>query len=287
MGDFGTVVDSTDDRYGAQMKVWFITGTSRGFGNVWTQAALQRGDKVVATARDLAPLQPLVEEHGEAILPLQLDVSDRVAAFEAVATAHAHFGRLDVVVNNAGFGHMGYVEELTEHEIRAQFDTNVFGAIWVTQAALPFLRAQGSGHLVQVSSASGLTAAGGMGLYSASKWALEGLSEALAQEVRKFGVSVTLIEPGGYATGFGSTGRRNSEMHDDYIASHEKLVKLLGTASSSDAKDSIPALFAVVDAEKPPVRLLLGDQAVDIVTSAYERRLSDWKAWEEVSRSAG
>jgi len=269
------------------MKVWFITGTSRGFGYVWTQAALERGDKVVATARDLAPLEPLVAEFGDAILPMRLDVSDKTAAFDAVAAAHAHFGRLDIVVNNAGFGHMGYVEELTEEEIRAQFDTNVFGVIWVTQAALPFLRAQGSGHLVQVSSASGLTAAGGMGLYSASKWALEGLSEALAQEVRKFGISVTLIEPGGYATGFGSTGRRNSEIHDDYVASHEKLAKLLGTSSGSDANDSVSALFAVVDAEKPPVRLLLGNQAVDIVTAAYERRLNDWKAWEEVSRSAG
>lgn len=269
------------------MKVWFITGTSRGFGNVWTEAALERGDKVVATARDLEPLAPLVAKYGDAILPMQLDVADKDAVFEAVAKAHAHFGQLDVVVNNAGFGHIGYVEELTETEIRAQFDTNVFGVIWVTQAALPFLRAQGSGHIIQVSSASGLTAAGGMGLYSASKWALEGLSEALAQEVRKFGISVTLIEPGGYATGFGTAGRRTSEMHPDYVASHEKLAKLFGTAAGSNAHDSIPALFAVVDAEKPPVRLLLGNQAVDIVNGSYERRLNDWKVWEEVSRSAG
>ena len=266
------------------MKVWFITGTSRGFGLVWTQAALERGDKVVATARDLAPLDPLVAQYGDAILPLRLDVCDKDAVFRAVAQAHAHFGRLDVVVNNAGFGHIGYVEEA---EIRAQFETNVFGVIWVTQAALPFLRAQGSGHLIQVSSASGLTAAGGMGLYSASKWALEGLSEALAQEVRKFGISVTLIEPGGYATGFGTAGRRTSDIHPDYVASHEKLAKLFGTAAGSDAQDSVAALFAVVDAEKPPVRLLLGNQAVDIVTGAYERRLNDWKTWEEVSRSAG
>ncbi|CAB4910853.1 MAG: SDR family NAD(P)-dependent oxidoreductase [Actinobacteria bacterium] len=268
------------------MKVWFITGTSRGFGKIWTQAALERGDKVVATARDLAPLDDLVAKFGDSILPLKLDVTDKAAVEAAVQQAHDHFGRLDVIVNNAGYGHMGYFEELTEAEIRAQFETNVFGPIWVTQAALPILRAQGSGHIIQVSSLSGLTASGGMGLYSGSKWALEGMTEALSQEVRKFGIKVTLIEPGGYATGFGTAGRRNSEIHPAYVESHEKLGKLLATSAGSNADNSVQALMTVVDAEKPPLRLLLGNQAVDVLHSFYERRLNDFRAWEDVSRSA-
>ena len=269
------------------MKVWFITGTSRGFGLIWTQAALERGDKVVATARELAPLDDLVAKYGDSILTLKLDVTDKVAVTAAVIRANDHFGRLDVIVNNAGYGHMGYLEELTEEEIRAQFDTNVFGPIWVAQAALPILRAQGSGHIIQVSSLSGLTASGGMGLYSGSKWALEGMSEALAQEVRKFGISVTLIEPGGYATGFGTAGRKNSAQHPAYVESHEKLGKLLATSAGSDATESVDALMKVVDAEKPPVRLLLGNQAVDVLHGMYDRRLAHFKEWEDVSRSAG
>ena len=133
-------------------KVWFITGTSRGFGREWAIAALDRGDKVAATARNTDSLAELVEQYGDAILPISLDVTDKKAATAAVAQAHEHFGRLDVVINNAGFGHFGFVEEITEDEARAQMETNLFGALWVTQAALPFLRAQGSGHIIQVSS---------------------------------------------------------------------------------------------------------------------------------------
>ena len=139
-------------------KVWFITGTSRGFGREWALAALERGDKVAATARALGSLDGLVAAHGDAVLPMQLDVTDRDAAFAAVAEAHAHFGRLDVVVNNAGYGQFGMVEELSEEEARAQIETNLFGALWVTQAALPFLREQGSGHFLQVSSIGGISA---------------------------------------------------------------------------------------------------------------------------------
>ena len=161
------------------MKVWFITGTSRGFGREWAQAALERGDKVAATARNVSTLDDLVEKYGDAVLPLALDVTDREAAFAAVQQAHATFGRLDVVINNAGYGHFGFIEEVTEQEARAQIETNVFGALWVTQAALPFLREQGSGHIIQVSSIGGITAFPGIGLYHASKWALEGYSQSL------------------------------------------------------------------------------------------------------------
>jgi NAD(P)-dependent dehydrogenase (short-subunit alcohol dehydrogenase family) len=139
-------------------KVWFITGTSRGFGREWARAALERGDKVAATARDVASLDDLVVKYGDSIMPIGLDVTDHDADFAAVAAAHERFGRLDVVVNNAGYGHFGFIEEVTESEARAQLETNLFGALWITQAALPFLRAQGSGHIIQVSSIGGISA---------------------------------------------------------------------------------------------------------------------------------
>src|SRR3984885_7174172 len=171
-------------------KVWFITGTSRGFGREWTAAALERGDKVAATARDVSTLDDLAAKYGDALLPIKLDVTDRTADFAAVKQAHEKFGRLDIVVNNAGYGHFGFIEELSEKDVRDQIETNVFGALWITQAALPYLREQGSGHIIQVSSIGGITALPGLGAYHASKWALEGFSQALAQEVAGFGVHV-------------------------------------------------------------------------------------------------
>src|SRR6202008_2665139 len=192
-------------------KTWFITGTSRGFGREWTKAALERGDRVAATARDPSTLDDLKAEHGDALLPLTLDVTNREAAFTAVARAHEHFGRLDIVVNNAGYGHFGMVEEISEQEARAQIETNLFGALWVTQAALPILRTQGRGHIVQVSSIGGISAFPTVGIYHASKWGLEGFSQALAAEVRDFGIHVTLIEPGGFSTDWAGDSARHSE----------------------------------------------------------------------------
>ncbi len=177
-------------------KIWFITGASRGIGREWTIAALERGDNVAATARDTSTLDDLGAKYGEALLPLQLDVTDRDADLAAVRRAHDHFGRLDVIVNNAGYGQFGMVEELSEADIRQQLETNLFGALWITQAALPFLRAQGSGHILQVSSIGGISAFQNVGAYHASKWALEGISQSLAQEVAGFGIKVTIIEPG-------------------------------------------------------------------------------------------
>src|SRR6201999_2466521 len=197
-------------------KVWFITGASRGFGREWTIAALERGDKVAATARVLSTLDDLVERFGDALLPIELDVNDHDADFAAVAQAHEHFGRLDVVVNNAGYGQFGAFEELSEQEWRAQLETNVFGAIWITQAALPFLRAQGSGHILQVSSIGGITAFPNIGAYHASKWALEGFSPALAQEVAGFGIHVTLVEPGGVATDWAGPSAKVSKRMEAY-----------------------------------------------------------------------
>ena len=192
------------------VKTWFITGTSRGFGREWAMAALDRGDQVAATARDIASLDDLVAKYGKAILPIRLDVTDRDADFAAVKLARGYFGRLDVIVNNAGYGQFGMVEEISEAEIRAQLETNLLGALWVTQAALPYLREQGSGHIVQVSSIGGISAFMNTGAYHASKWALEGLSQSLAQEVAGFGIKVTLIEPTGYSTDWAGSSAKHA-----------------------------------------------------------------------------
>src|SRR5271156_5106764 len=165
-------------------KVWFITGTSRGFGRVWAEAALARGDRVAATARDVRALSPLVEHYGDRVAAIALDVTDKAAAAAAIASALERFGRLDVVINNAGYGLFGTIEEVSESEARAQIETNLFGALWVTRAALPFMRAQRSGHIIQVSSIGGVNAFPTVGLYHASKWGLEGFSQALDGEVR-------------------------------------------------------------------------------------------------------
>ena len=203
-------------------KTWFITGTSRGFGREWAIAALERGDRVAATARDAASLDDLVQKYGDALLPIALDVTDREADFAAVQQAHDHFGRLDIVVNNAGYGHFGMIEEITEDEARAQIETNLFGALWVTQAALPYLREQGSGHIIQVSSIGGISAFPLVGIYHASKWGLEGFSQALAQEVAGFGIHVTLVEPGAFSTDWAGSSSKRSAEHPAYAEMHRR-----------------------------------------------------------------
>jgi NAD(P)-dependent dehydrogenase (short-subunit alcohol dehydrogenase family) len=269
-------------------KVWFITGTSRGFGREWAVAALERGDKVAATARDVASLTDLSAQYGDAIFARALDVTDRDAVFDVVAQAHAHFGRLDVVVNNAGYGQFGLVEELSETEARNQLETNVFGALWVTQAALPFLRAQGSGHFLQVSSIGGISAFAGLGMYHASKWALEGLSQSLAQEVASFGIKVTLIEPGGFATDWSGDSAGRSERLGDYDQVWEEIARQRAsrTASPGDPAASSAAVLQIVDSPNPPLRIFFGDGPLAIATADYESRLQTWREWEPLSIAA-
>lgn len=267
-------------------KIWFITGTSRGFGRQWTEAALKRGDSVAATARDPEQLQPLVETYGDAILPLQLDVTHRTSVYEAVRRAHAAFGRLDIVVNNAGYGLFGACEESTEEQVRAQMETNFFGALWVTQAVLPYLREQRSGHIVQVSSIAGICAFPGHSIYTASKWALEGLSDSLAQEIADFGISVTLVEPGSFATDW----KGNSSVWTDtlpvYAPLHEKLQQRAGGMIPGQPEATAKAILTLVDSPRPPLRLLLGANPFNMVSSTYEQRLKVWEEWNDVSRSA-
>jgi NAD(P)-dependent dehydrogenase (short-subunit alcohol dehydrogenase family) len=269
-------------------KNWFITGTSRGFGREWATAALERGDRVAATARNVDSLKDLVAKYGDRVLPIALDVTDREAAFEAVRQAHAAFGRLDVVVNNAGYGHFGFIEEVSEKEARAQLETNVFGALWVTQAALPFLREQKSGHILQVSSIGGITAFPGIGLYHASKWALEGFSQALAGEVAGFGIHVTLIEPGGYDTDWGKSSAVRSASLPAYAELNAQMTerRKAGIGKRGDPKASSEAILKVVDAEKPPLRLVLGEAPLGLAKADYARRLAEWEAWDAVSKKA-
>jgi len=269
-------------------KVWFITGTSRGFGREWAKAALERGDKVAATAREVASLDDLITTYGDAIMPIALNVTDHDADFAAVAAAHERFGRLDVVVNNAGYGHFGFVEEVTEQEARAQIETNLFGALWITQAALPFLRAQGSGHIIQVSSIGGISAFPVVGLYHASKWALEGFSQALSQEVSTFGIHVTLIEPGGFSTDWAGSSAVRSAPHPDYAELHDVVARERKTrlATPGDPAASAGAILRIVDADEPPLRVFFGTAPLGIATRDYESRLATWREWEHVARQA-
>jgi NAD(P)-dependent dehydrogenase (short-subunit alcohol dehydrogenase family) len=273
---------------GVTQNFWFITGTSRGFGREWAIAALDRGDKVAATARDTATLADLVDKFGDAILPIQLDVTDRAADFAAVKQAHDHFGRLDVVVNNAGYGQFGFVEEVSEQDARDQIETNVFGALWVTQAALPYLRAQRSGHIIQVSSIGGIVAFPNVGIYHASKWALEGFSQSLAQEVAPFGVHVTLIEPAGFSTDWSGSSSRRAEELPDYADLHAENEKVRKTrwAAPGDPKASAAAVLKVVDADEPPLRVFFGDAPLGLAKADYEERLRTWEEWQPVAELA-
>ena len=267
-------------------KTWFITGASRGFGREWAVAALERGDSVAATARDTATLDDLVERFGDRFLPMQLDVDDRAAGTAAVQQAHERFGRLDVVVNNAGYGQFGMIEEISEAEARAQFETNVFGALWVTQAALPYLREQGSGHILQVSSIGGISAFPNIGIYNGSKWALEGISQALAQEVADFGIKVTIIEPGGFSTDWAGPSAKHSEEIPAYEPVREASRSRRGGQKPGNPEATRSAILKVVDAEQPPLRIFFGEAPLGIATKDYESRLALWNEWQPVSVEA-
>ena len=269
-------------------KTWFITGSSRGFGREWAIAALERGDGVAATARDTGSLDDLVERFGDRVLPLKLDVTDRTAVFDAVRTAYERFGRLDVVVNNAGYGQFGMIEEISEAEARDQIETNVFGALWVTQAALPYLREQGSGHILQVSSIGGISAFPNIGIYNASKWALEAFSQSLAQEVAGFGIKVTIIEPGGYSTDWGGSSAKHATPLPAYDEFREQAAEArkARVGSPGDPTATRAAVLEVVDAEEPPLRIFFGEAPLGVATKDYESRIAEWRQWEPVSVAA-
>ena len=269
----------------ASSKVWFITGASRGFGRVWAEAALKRGDKVVATARNPGALDELATAYGDAVLALPLDVTDRHAVFEAVSEAHRHFGRLDVILSNAGYGYMGAIEELEPAQAKASFDTNVFGTLWVLQAALPILRAQASGHILTVSSIGGVISFPTGGTYPATKFAVEAMSEGLAAEVAAFGIKVTIIEPGHFTTGFRAAVQSPPAI-DVYNPVRQAIRSSFKPEDFGDPVATAAAIFKAVDADEPPLRLVLGSTTIAKFKAVYQARLSNWDKWEAVSNAA-
>lgn len=268
-------------------KIWFITGSSRGFGRVWTEAALKRGDKVAATARNVESISDFKEKYGDNVLILELDVTNPVQVKSAVEQAHKNFGRLDIVLNNAGYSLVGTIEEASANDVKAMYETNIFGPLAVIQAALPLLRQQGGGHILGTSSNLGHVVLPVIGYYASSKWAFEAIHESLAKEVEAFGIKVTIIEPGAYATEFGSQDSlKFSDTLDIYADFKAGFFNQLKDFEKGDPEATPDALFKVVDSENPPLRFLLGSNNLSWVRAAYEERLAEWEAWESVSNSA-
>lgn len=273
-------------------KVWFVTGSSRGLGRNFVEAALSRGDQVAATARSTGSLEELVATHGDAVLPLELDVTNKAAVSESVQRAKAHFGRLDVIVNNAGYALLGAIEELTEQQLRDALETNVFGAVRVIQAALPYLREQGAGHVIQISSMAGLIAMPLGGGYQACKWALEALNESLAHEVAGFGIKVTVVEPGGFATRRGGekpdplTDGVQAERNPIYAGFRQSLAEFADKAPGGDPAAAAQALLKIVDSDNPPLRVFFGPQGYQLVRQIYADRLQTWADWQDLSVEA-
>jgi NAD(P)-dependent dehydrogenase (short-subunit alcohol dehydrogenase family) len=267
------------------MKTWFITGSSRGFGRVWTEAALERGDRVAATARNPDSLSDLTKRFGDAVLPLALDVTRPGQAQQAIEKAHGYFGRLDVVINNAAFPLLGTIEEASEEDVRSVLETNLYGTLRVIKAALPILRRQNGGHIIGVSSTLGIIAMPLIGYYSMSKWAIESVHESLAMEVKALGIKVTIIEPGAYATEFGVGALRSQEL-DVYRPLRERFMESLSKMERGNPQATAAAILKLVDAENPPLRFMLGRHNLPAAKAAYTERLATWAAWEEISNAA-
>ncbi|WP_316848874.1 SDR family NAD(P)-dependent oxidoreductase [Pedobacter agri] len=269
-------------------KTIFITGASRGLGRIWAEAFLKRGDNVIAAVRTPKVMNSLLDEYPSSLLTLQLDVTDKQACLQAVEKSTERFGRIDTLINNAGYGHFGAIEELTEQEVTAQFQTNVFGAIWMIQAILPLFRKQKDGHIIQLSSALGLSTLPSFGLYSASKFAVEGLGEALDQEVKGFGIHVTILEPNGFATDFAGSSLSHSKPLDVYNQVKESIGSLQGAKPEDTGvpEATVNAVLTLVDTENPPLHFILGKAALPWVKNTYAQRLKTWGDWEKVSNDA-
>lgn len=269
-------------------KVWFITGSSRGFGKIWTEAALKRGDKVVATARKINSIATLKEKYGDQVLILEVDVTNASQVQNAISEANEYFGRLDIVFNNAGYSLVGTIEESSTDEVKAMYETNIMGPIHVIQAALPILRAQGHGHILGTSSAVGIYSNPLIGYYCSSKFAFEAIYDSLSKEVAGFGIKVTLIEPGAYSTEFGSAESLKiaSKKLADYDDLKSSLMENLQKLERGNPLATSEAIFAVVDADNPPLRLLLGKNDLPHIQQIYSERIQEWETWKTISEAA-
>jgi NAD(P)-dependent dehydrogenase (short-subunit alcohol dehydrogenase family) len=271
-------------------KVWLITGSSRGLGRELAEAVLAAGHQLVATARRPEQLDDLVRRYGDQVRAAALDVTDPTAARAAVQNAVDSFGRLDVLVNNAGYADVASIEDFTEDDFRAQMDTNFYGVVNATRAALPVMRAHGRGHIVQISSVGGRLGTPGLGAYQAAKWAVGGFSEVLAREVASFGIKVTVIEPGGMRTNWAGSSMSTPSMSDPYKPVILPMVAALRQADGTQPGDPARAAQVIVhitEVDDPPVRLLLGSDAVEIASATAENLASSDARWREASESIG
>jgi NAD(P)-dependent dehydrogenase (short-subunit alcohol dehydrogenase family) len=269
-------------------KVWLITGSSRGFGRSLTEAVLEHGDRLVATARHPEQLSDLVNRYGDQVRAVMLDVTNAEQARTAVAASVDVFGRLDVVVNNAGYGYAAAIEDATDAGLRAQIETDLWGVIHVTRAALPILHRQRSGHIVQFSSIAGRIGIAGLGAYHTAKWAVEGFSETLAREVAPLGIKVTIIEPGAFRTDFNLSSLRETPASADYqstVGRVEEAFHQISGHEPGDPAKAAQAIIAVVNEEHPPLRLLLGSDAVQLARKIDQADLLEIDRWEKLSTS--
>ncbi|MFJ4922558.1 oxidoreductase [Streptomyces sp. NPDC088725] len=272
----------------SQSQVWFITGSSRGLGRAITEAALAAGHRVVATARKPAQLDDLVSRYGDQLRAVALDVTDGEAARAAVRGAAETFGRLDVVVNNAGYGDLAAIEDVTDADFRAQIDTNFYGVYHVSKAAVPILRAQGSGHIIQISSSGGRMTTPGLGAYQAAKWAVGGFSEVLSRELAPLGVHVTIIEPGGLRTDWAGSSMTIPPVSEPYRATVGAMVEMLRTGDGRQPGDPAKAarvILGLPDLTEPPLHLLLGSDAYGYVTASDRARTESDTKWRELTES--
>lgn len=269
-------------------KTWLITGASRGLGRALAEAVLEAGDHLVATARDPASLAPLEQRYGQAVSLAALDVTDPAATDAAVRLAVERFGGLDVLVNNAGYGDVGSVEDTALDDFRRQIETNLFGTIIVTKAAIPVMREQRRGHIIQVSSVGGRLGAPGRAAYSAAKWAVEGFSEVLAQEMALVGVKVTIVEPGGFRTDFAGTStslKPGRPEYDAVVGAAARRQAEYDGRQPGDPRKAAQVILRLAAEDQPPLRLPLGGDALAAISAADRGRLAMLEAWRELSAS--
>ena len=283
-----TTANTTSNSASQHRQTWFITGAASGFGHAFAEHALALGHNVVATARDAGRLADLVALAPDRVLATPLDVDAAGAAEAAVEAAVARFGRIDVLVNNAGYGVVGALEETSDADLRALMNTNFFGAMAVTRAALPVLRAQKSGAIVNISSLGGQLSFAGFSAYSASKFALEGASEALAQEVAPFGIKVLIVEPGQFRTQLAGSGMRHMPVIEAYqpvVGATREFAHSMHNTQAGDPRKAAVAIAKALEAGHTPLRLQLGGDSVDAVRAHAQALLKDIEAWEALSRS--
>ena len=271
-------------------KTWLITGTSRGFGRELAQAVLDSGDALLATARRPDQLDELVRKHGDRVRTFALDVTDAAAARAAVEVAVHEFGSLDVVVNNAGYGNSAPIEDFPDDDFRAEIETNLFGVVNVTKAALPVMRTQRSGHIIQFSSIGGrVGGTPGLGAYQTAKWGVEGFSEVLANEVKPLGIKVTIIEPGGFRTDWAGSSMRILPVREDYdqtVGAMNRYRQSTAPTWPGDPARAARIIVEIARLDDPPLRLLLGASAVESAEKASRARAEEAEKWADVSRSA-